>query len=472
MGTDIGLAIQLRANAQGLSADLNKASSIVKGWQGQMQSIMAGGLQIAGVSTALNLFKDLAAQFKEVKREADSVGASIQQMAGLKLFAKGDADALVMVLQRVQAELGAAADGSEEMRNKFPNWKELSEGDPVDLLKSLSAEYKTLTTQIEKANFARKVGGRGNQTAVMAMLEKGPGAIDQGQLKAANMAPWNEALERHARGWQVVTDMAKEAAGAAGAFIKLLADMPGGGEGQGTWQERLANTFDTKGVDIREVKALKAQKEAAGTLGDDWTVKSLKDEILAQRASDAQAKTAKPELDVTGAHSDSFKRMRDQMDREMESLTGGKGGKAHAEIDKLNESAADKQMLHLKQDAIDQQKLLNEMQKDAAHIIEESRTPLERLRDGLKNLEDLLGANLLTPEQADQAAGGLLDKAGVGKSEQSLPPALQVGSAEAQRFLNQNEMGQGVGVEGKIDATNAKLEQIRQLLASTGVARL
>lgn len=430
MGTDIGLGIQLRANAQGLQADLNKASKVVESWKGQMESIMSGGLKIAGVSAGLAVFKDLAAQFKEVKREADSVGASIQQLQGLKLFAKQDADAIVPILQRIQAELGLAADGSEEMRKKFPKWKELVDVDAVTLLKSLSAEYKTLTTQVEKAAFARKVGGRGQQGAVMAMLAKGPDAIEKGQMTAEKFAPWNEALERHASGWQLIVDKAKE-------YLGILAD-----------------------IITKDQNPGKGQKDQLDKM----------QEQLGENKGEGK-QLGKAPVEVLRAASEDFVKFRERFEHDMAVMTGGKSFAAHAAIDKMKMDPKEKAEAHAFERLRENMEHITDAAKDAARITEEARTPLEKLRDGIEQLEFLHAFAGLDEKTMDQATAHLLDQSGLGKTDQSLPPALQVGTAEAQRFLNQNEMGQaGNTVQDKIDITNALLRQLNE--KNGGVAHL
>lgn len=442
MGTDIGLGIQLRANAQGLQADLNKASKVVESWKGQMESIMSGGLKIAGVSAGLAVFKDLAAQFKEVKREADSVGASIQQLQGLKLFAKQDADAIVPILQRIQAELGLAADGSEEMRKKFPKWKELVDVDAVTLLKSLSAEYKTLTTQVEKAAFARKVGGRGQQGAVMAMLAKGPDAIEKGQMTAEKFAPWNEALERHATGWQIVVEKSKE-------YLGLLADIIKKGSVPKPWGEK----NDKDALDLADHKK---------------NLDAMKDQ---QGENKGEGKQQGKAIEVLRGESADFVKLRDRFEADMALLTGGKSGAAHAAIDKMKLDPKENQQAHLWEKQRENMQQIHDAAKEAARITEEARTPLEKLRDGIEQLEFLHAFAGLDEKTMDQATAHLLDQSGLGKTDQSLPPALQVGTAEAQRFLNQNEMGQaGNTVQDKIDITNALLRQLNE--KNGGVAHL
>lgn len=470
MGTDIGLGIQLRANAQGLQADFNKASKVVEGWKGQMESILSGGLKIAGVTTALTLFKDLASQFREVKREADSVGASIEQMTGLKLFAKGDADAMVIGLQKIQAELGAAADGSEEMRKKFPNWRELNDADPVAILKSLSEEYKTLGTAAEKANFARQLGGRGQQAAWMTMLEKGPEGIDKGQEQGAKYQAWNEALERHAKVWAEIVAYSKEHLGyVADALSKMI---PGFGKTQEMKNGELALSLSPEGrqkaIDAARARYQETPEFKGGGQGPEAL--AVRDKIIGeelQKVKEEEAaggRKAAAGLEAMAAATKDWEKFFDHLEKQYFELTLGPKGAAHAAIDRKPWTDDQKEQAHAWQNQIDDLKHINDMMKEVAQITEEAKSPMERLKDGIEQLEYLNAFAGLSEEAMDRAAGGLLDKSGLAKQDQGLAPALQVGSEGAERFLRGLDTDQNPVVD--------KLEQIRQLLADQPVAHL
>lgn len=426
MGTDIGLGIQLRANAQGLQADLNKASKVVESWKGQMESIMAGGLQVAGVSAALAVFSGIAEKFREISREAAGLGVTIQELKGLKLFAKGDFDQLSTVLQRVQAELGAAEDGSEEARTKFEklglSWKALAGESPVAMLGELSAAYKNLGSQIEKANFARQIGGRGNQGAVMAMLEKGPEAIGKGQERAGGFfnEQYNDFLERHARGWQLVKDYAID-------FDRELKDMVG-------WYAKLISKVD----ELEGKESFKRSKE------------------VQTGQQDRMAKILAESKDVLTGPSADFLKLRDQFSKDI-AAHGGKAG----QIEAATATPAEKDKLRLMQDEDEWIKRLNDRRREAARIIEATMSPLERLNKEFEELQEMLQSGLLTMEQFERGTGAALDKSGLGdvKGDQPLPPALQVGSLEAQRFLSQQDMN------GQQNPVVDKMEQVRALVA-------
>ncbi len=233
MASDLGsLVLKLTATTDKLQSDLNKATGQVQAFADRTNSILQAGLSLSmfgqignAAQSVVGIFQNIVDQFKALQRESRNLGVTIGELQGLKIWAKGDFDSAASGIMHLEQEIGKAAQGSQEAREKFDklglNWRQLRDLSPADAMKLVADIVKDAGSQAEATARAVELLGKSGKDLVGELM-KGQEALNAAMEKAQRMEAWNKFTEAVAKKAQGAVQEAQELSGVIDHIFKQI----------------------------------------------------------------------------------------------------------------------------------------------------------------------------------------------------------------------------------------------------------
>lgn len=414
------LQVVMTANAQQLESALTNVNSLFGKLQGAV-GLLGIGLSAGGLFAA---FEHFNSQIVEFKHASDTLGISLENVAGVKLAAGSNWEGVQAGLAKMVKALGEARFGSEEAAKGFKllglNVEELSGMKTETALGMIADKMKAIENPTERAYVASLIFKKG-WVEMIPILEKGSAGL--------------KAAEESANKFGAVTEkMAEEAKKTKKELKELAAD----------WDALGRNISSATAHLWENIKAAEA-----------WVSADLK---MRQKLRDPNA-TEKEKQDA-----------RDMRDFGMLDQTRGPSVvkqkidpvKAQADLDALE--AKKKQQEKDREEAL---RVQESLQKRANQLIEEADSPWEKVNRKIMEATDLFARGLIpTAAEFDKVIGHIGDSfvhAEKAKEDFAGTAGLERGGAGAfsaqERFIRESE--------GVKDATRDQLAELKAIRSSS-----
>jgi hypothetical protein len=436
---------------QSLTRHLREASAYKGGGNaggllGQFAGGMAPMLALGGIGMAVDRiassFLDTAKAIDETQKQAFSLGMSFSDLTvAQRLF--GDtagvgAEATGEALKKMQINLVKARDGSGDLAKSLKqiglDAKQLSNLAPLDAFKAIAAEFNKIENSAERTKFAVDLFGKSGGLLVGALADgaKSADAMEQ-HLRSSGMLLSDEAVKAvemmndqmglfndHIVGAaNSITGRLAPAIAAAMTDVNKGLDAAGStGIGPG----RLIEGFlDYQTLGLYSAYAKKGQEAAAAAV-EEAKSKSAAKAISEEELEAAEAKRKEAER-LTKSYEDQKKALEYQLD--VLNL-GAEAAAKKASLEKLGASGLDStQKFNILQKMKELQEL-EDAKKESNKIRDQfNETTIREKRENENKIRNL---------EAEQK--GLLGS-GDQNVAATIAPAIQAGTVEAYKFLNQ-----------------------------------